>query len=139
MRKLGLAASAALLCALAAVPVSLAGASSPFEGSWTGIDPVDDSTQHLTIRGGGAHVQVQYVDEFGTTCVDVGAPTSVFTGVLAGSISGNELVARFKSAGCGPLLLLRAADGFDWIFEYDVSTDTLFGAINDGPATWSRD
>ncbi len=65
-------------------------------------------------------MQLQYVDEFATTCVEVGAATPVFTGVLTGSISGNELVARFKSAGCGPLLVLRAADGFDWIFEYDV-------------------
>ena len=138
MRKLGLATTAALLCVLATIPVSLA-ASSPFEGSWTGIDPVDGSTQHLSIRGSAGHVQLQYVDEFGTTCVEVGAATPVFTGVLTGSISGNELVARFKSAGCGPLLVLRAADGFDWIFEYDVSTDTLFGAINDGPATWYRD
>jgi len=138
VRKLGWATTAALLCVLATVPVSLA-ASSPFEGSWTSIDPVDGSTQHLSVRGSAGHVQLKYIDEFGTTCVDVGAPTTVFSGVLAGTVAGTEMVATFKSAGCGPRLVIRAADRFAWIFEYDQNTDTLFGAINDGPATWYRE
>ena len=137
MRKVGVIAGAALVLALIAVPVA-AGSSSPFEGSWTSIDPVDGSTQHLTIRGSSGRAQVKYIDEFGTTCVDVGAPTNVFSGVLTASISGNEMVAVFKSAGCGSQIVLRASDAFAWFFEYDPNTDTLFGAINDGPATWSR-
>lgn len=139
MRKLGVIATAALLSALIIAPVSEAASASPFLGTWMSIDPVDGSTQHLDLRGSGTRVQAQYVDEFGTTCVDVGAPTTEFTGVLAGSISGNELVAEFKSAGCGPQIVLRAADNFSWIFEYDPNTDTLWGAINDGPAIWYRD
>jgi hypothetical protein len=138
MRKVRAILGVALLVAVAAVPVA-AGSSSPFEGSWTSIDPVDDSTQHLTVRGSAGHAQVEYVDEFGTTCLNIGAPTMVFTGVLTASISGDEMVAVFKSAGCGPRIVLRAADGFAWFFEYDPTTDTLFGAINDGPATWYRD
>jgi hypothetical protein len=137
MRRLGVVAIAALLGAAVTVPVSAA--SSPFNGSWSSIDPVDESAQHLSIKGSGGRVQMSYVDEFGTTCVDVGAPTTVFSGVLTGTISGNELVGLWKSAGCGPRLVLRATDHFEWIFEYDPDTDTLFGAINDGPATWYRD
>jgi hypothetical protein len=138
MRKLGVIATAALLSVLAAVPGSAAASPSPFVGSWSSIDPVDGSTQHLAIIG-GTNVHLDYVDEFGTTCELVGAPTTVFTGVLTGRVSGNELNALFNSAGCGPALLIRAADRFVWTFEYDPNTDTLWGAINDGPATWYRD
>jgi hypothetical protein len=137
MRRLGVVAIAALLGAAVAAPVSAA--SSALTGSWSSIDPVDGSVQHLTIRGSDGHVQMTYIDEFGTTCVDVGAPTTVFTGVLAGSFSDNVLVGFWKSAGCGPNLVLRAADRFAWIFEYDPNTRTLYGAINDGPAVWTRD
>jgi hypothetical protein len=136
VRKLGSAMAAAVL--LAAAAGSASAAASPLTGSWTSIDPVDGSTQHLSIRGSDGHVQATYVDEFGTTCVDVGAPTVVFTGVLAGTVSGNEAILSFKSAGCGSRVILRAADRFAWIFEYDPATDTLWGAINDGPAIWSR-
>jgi hypothetical protein len=137
MRRLGVVAVAALLAAAVTVPVSAA--SSGFNGSWSSIDPVDGSTQHLSIKGSGGRVQMSYVDEFGKVCVEVGAPTTVFTGVLTGTISGNDLVGLWKSAGCGPVLLLRVTDRFEWFFEYDPGTDTLWGATNDGPATWYRD
>ena len=138
MRRLGVVAATAVLAVLATSQI-VGAASAGFRGSWTSTDPVDGSTQHIEIRGSATHIQATYVDEFGTTCVDVGASTPVFTGVLAGTVSGNELVAEFKSAGCGSRLVLRAADHFSWIFEYDPDTDTLWGAINDGPATWYRD
>ena len=138
MRRLGVLATVALLLALAAAPVSAATPSSGFLGSWTSTDPVDGSTQHLVIFGSNGHVQMAYEDEFATTCLLEGAPTVVFTGVLTGSISGNELVGWWKAAGCGPQLVLRASYRFAWFFEYDPNTDTLFGAINDGPATWYR-
>src|SRR4051812_48251667 len=76
MRRLGVVAIAALLGAALTVPVSAA--SSAFNGSWSSIDPVDGSAQHLSIRGSSGRVQMSYVDEFATTCVDVGAPTVVF-------------------------------------------------------------
>jgi len=137
MRRLGVVAIATVLAAAVAVPVSAG--SSAFNGSWSSIDPVDGSIQHLVITGSSGHVQMRYVDEFATTCVDEGAPTTEFTGVLTGMISGTELVGWWKSAGCGPQLILRATYGFVWVFEYDQDTDTLFGAIDDGPATWYRD
>jgi hypothetical protein len=138
VHKLGVVVTVALLTALIAVPVSAAALKSPFIGSWSSIDPVDGSTQHLNIIG-GTNVQMFYVDEFGTTCEEIGASTTVFSGVLTGRIAGNELNGWFKSAGCGSRLVLRAADFFVWTFEYDPNTDTLWGAINDGPATWYRD
>ncbi len=138
MRKLIALATAALLCIAVAVPVSAA-AKSPFVGSWSSTDPVDGSTQHLVILGSSGNVQMMYVDEFATTCVNEGAPTVVFTGVLTGAIAGNELVGWWKVAGCGPQVVLRASYRFAWVFEYDPGTDTLWGAINDGPAVWSRD
>jgi hypothetical protein len=140
MRKLGVLTTAAVLVALAAaVPVSAARPSSGFLGSWSSTDPVDGSSQHLVIIGSNGHAQLKYVDDFATTCVDVGAPTTVFTGVMTGTISGDSLVGWWKSASCGPQLILRASYRFAWFFEYDPNTDTLFGAINDGPATWYRD
>jgi hypothetical protein len=137
MRKLGVIATAVLLSAMVTVP-ALAASKSAFVGSWSSIDPVDGSTQHLTVMG-GTNLAIAYVDEYATTCVQIGAATTVFTGVLTGRVSGNELNARFNSAGCGSRPLIRAADRFVWTFEYDPNTDTLWGAINDGPATWYRD
>jgi hypothetical protein len=139
MRRLGALATAALLLTVTTTPVWAAAPSSGFLGSWSSIDPVDGSRQHLTIMGGNGHVQMRYVDEFATTCVLEGAPTVVFTGVLTGTIAGNELGGWWKNASCGPKLVLKAPYGFAWFFEYDPNTDTLWGATNDGPATWSRD
>jgi hypothetical protein len=136
MRRLGLAVGV-LALTLVGAGSAAAAQTSPFEGSWTSIDPVDGSTQHLYVRG-GTGVQVQYVDEYGTTCAEIGASSTVFTGTLTGRVSGNELEATFKSAGCGTTLVLTAQVGFSWIFEYDPNTDTLWGAVNDGPATWYR-
>lgn len=136
MRRLGVVA-AALLCALVAVPVVQAAPSTAFTGSWVSTDPVDGSTQHLYVMG-GTSVQILYVDEYGTTCGLIGAPTNVFTGILTGRVSGNELDAWFKQGGCGPVIELAAANFFAWTFLYDPGTDTLYGALEDGPATWHR-
>lgn len=136
MKRLGALVCVALLAAM--VPASVtASSASPFTGSWSSIDPVDGSTQHLTIQG-GTSVQLWYVDEFGTTCVDVGASTPVFHAVLTGRVDGDLLTAIFRSAGCGSTLVLNSSYGFGWYFVYDPSTDTLWGAVNDGPAVWHR-
>ena len=137
MRRLGALASLAMLASMVGASAVQAAPTSPFTGSWTSIDPVDGSTQYLVVQG-GVSVQVWYVDEYGTTCELIGASTLVFTGVLTGRVSGNEMNAWFKSAGCGSTLVLSASDFFAWTFEYDPGTDTLWGAINDGPATWYR-
>jgi hypothetical protein len=138
MKRLSLAAGVVVLIALAGAPVVQAAPSTPFTGSWTSIDPVDGSIQHLDVRG-GASVQVSYVDEYGTTCVEIGAPTTVFTGRLSGTADGATMTARFNQAACGSVLVLKAAYRFSWAFTYDPGTDTLFGALDDGPATWPRE
>jgi hypothetical protein len=89
--------------------------------------------------GGGAHVAIVYVDEFGTTCSEIGAPTNVFTGQLSGTTDADTMTASFKQARCGRVLVLKAPFNFSWTFTYDSGTDTLYGALNDGPATWYRD
>ena len=138
MRKLGLVATAALLAAFVAVPVSEAASQSPFVGSWSSLDPVDGSVQHLAISG-GTNVAMAYVDEFGTVCVNIGAPTVRFTGRLTGHVEGDDLFAWFKEGGCGPAKEIVARFGVGWSFHYDGGSDTLYGPFEDGPTTWYRD
>ena len=138
MKRLGVVLSMALLGLAIAVPVVDAAPSTPFTGSWTSIDPTDDSTQHLYIMG-GTNVQILYVDEFGTVCELIGAPTTVATAVLAGRVTGNELDAWFRQGSCGPSRFIDASDFFVWSFTYDQNTDTIYGSPNDGPTTWYRD
>ena len=138
MRRLGLAIGVIALITLFGAASAAAAAPSAFEGAWSSTDPVDGSTQHLYVTG-GRNVQIIYVDELGTTCVELDAPTVVFIGRLTGHIEGNELSAWFKQGGCGPVQAINASIRFRWTFEYDQCTDTLFGAVEDGPATWHRD
>ena len=138
MKRLAVAAGLAVLVASVAVPLVQAAPTTPFTGSWTSIDPVDGSTQHLDVMG-GTRVQLFYVDEYGTTCSDIGAPTNVFTGRLTGTVDESSMTARFNQAACGSVLVLKAAHRFSWTFIYDPGTDTIFGALDDGPATWYRD
>jgi hypothetical protein len=138
MRRFGLAILVIAVNGMLGAATASAAAPSPFEGSWSSIDPVDGSTQHLTVNG-GSNVQLTYVDEYGTTCVEIGASTVVFTGHLAGQVQGDDLVAVFKQGACGNAHVLSANIRFEWTFHYDQATDTLFGAIQDGPATWYRD
>ena len=138
MRRLGLALLTVVVSAMVGAATVSASAPSPFEGTWSSVDPVDGSTQHLSING-GSNVQLTYVDEYGTTCELIGAPTMVFTGRLTGSIQVNDLFAVFKQGACGNVHVLGANIQFGWTFEYDPETDTMYGAIQDGPATWHRD
>lgn len=140
MRTRALIAIAAILVGLVVLQLQRGNNAAPaaFVGSWSSVDPVDGSVQHLKIVG-GATLDMHYVDELGTTCVEIGASTKVFTGLLSGQVSGDALHALFTSAGCGSQVVLTAADQFSWTFEYDRASDTLWGATNDGPATWHRD
>ena len=75
MRRLGLAIVLVALSSTLGVPTAFAATRSAFEGAWSSTDPVDGSTQHLYIQGGGS-VQVFYVDDYGTTCAEIGASTT---------------------------------------------------------------
>ena len=138
MRRLGLAILVIVLGSTALAGTASAAQGAPFEGSWWSIDPVDQSIQHLSIVGGST-VQMTYVDDYGTTCLDLAAPTLVFTGFLTGRVDGNDLYGTFRQGTCGSLRVLNARIHFAWTFRYDPSNDTMFGAIEDGPATWYRE
>ena len=138
MRRFGLAVLVIALSSLLWTATVAAAQPSPFEGSWSSIDPVDGSIQHLSVVGGST-VQMTYVDEYGTTCVELAAPTVVFTGFLTGRVDGSDLFGTFRQGTCGSLRVFNAKIHFAWTFHYDPGTDTLFGAVEDGPATWYRD
>jgi hypothetical protein len=138
MRRLGAVAGLILLATLLGAPAVHAGPATPFSGSWSSTDPLDGSAQHLDIMG-GTSVSIVYVDEYGTVCVNLGAPTVVFTGRLTGAVDGSLMNAWFKEGGCGPVKEVTARLFIGWTFVYDDSTDTLFGPFEDGPTTWHRD
>lgn len=139
MKRFASIAGLVVLAATLGAPLVQGATSTPFIGSWSSTDPVDGSMQHLYVTGGGTSVAIRYVDEFGTTCSEIGAPTNVFTGLLSGTADADTMTASFKQARCGSVLVLKAPYQFSWMFTYDASTDTLFGALDDGPATWYRD
>jgi hypothetical protein len=95
MRRLGAVAGLILLATLLGAPAVHAGPATPFSGSWSSTDPLDGSAQHLDIMG-GTSVSIVYVDEYGTVCVNLGAPTVVFTGRLTGAVDGSLMNAWFK-------------------------------------------
>ena len=60
----------------------------------------------------------------GTVCVNLGAPTVVFTGRLTGHVDGDDLFAWFKQGGCGPVQEINASMGIGWSFHYDRESDS---------------
>ena len=82
MKRLSLVLGALLLGLFVAAPtVQAAPAATAFTGEWIGEDPAppdgDGSTVHLFVSGGD-HPRVEFTDEFGTVCEDVGSPVTVF-------------------------------------------------------------
>ena len=122
----------ALFALLVTAPAVLAAPASPFTGPWRSIDSGDGSAQSLSIAG-GAKVQMNYVDHYGSICVDNSAPTNVFEGSLTAVRSGNVLTATWKSAHCGRVRFDVSGWG-PWVLTYDSGTNTL----GDGVDTWSR-
>lgn len=124
-----LAVSVLLLSLLVAPAVQAA--SNPFKGPWRATD-VDGSALAISISGGRSGV-IDYLDHYGTICVDNGAPTVVFQGTLTGTISGNTLTAFFRKAHCGKVFF----DVSGWaptVWTYDSTTNTL----SDGTLVWHR-
>ena len=103
----------------------------PFVGAWKSID-TDGSTQYLAVSG-GTTVHVTWVDLYGSICANNGAPTTVFNGSLAGTVTGDTLTATWTRARCGPV-------SFAWLkgttatWTYDAHDDVIF----DGIVTWTR-
>lgn len=117
-------------------------ATTPFTGRWIGHDPAppdgDGSWVHLVVKG-GLNPAIEFTDDFGSVCVNVGSPVTEFTSRLTGRVDGSTLDATFKNARCGSVVLqfllgaslsLQLDDGGN----DDPSDDMLF----DGSVLWSR-
>ena len=119
-----------LFVLLISAPAVLAAPASPFTGPWRSIDSGDGSAQSLSISG-GAKIQVNYLDHWGTICA--GAPTRVFQGSLRALRSGDTLTATWRSGRCGKVKF----DVSGWaplVFTYNSGDNTL----TDGADTWYR-
>jgi hypothetical protein len=120
-----------LLCLLVAAPAVQAAPRTPFVGAWKSID-TDGSTQYLAVSG-GTTVHVTWVDLYGSICANNGAPTTVFSGSLRGTVAGDTLTATWTRTRCGPV-------SFSWLlgttatWTYDAHDDVIF----DGSVTWTR-
>lgn len=136
MRRTLLAAVFAVFVSVLVVPTNsaYAGADSDgFRGTWTSIDPFDDSIQYLSIQGSGKsgkHSVFLYDTVASGACG--GEPDGV-TG--AGTVSDDTLYWFFTvtcpGSGKGPVVG-PVGPGF---FIYDDGTDTL---LDDAEAVWTR-
>jgi hypothetical protein len=130
-RRLGLITTCVIAVLLVAAPAAQAAPKTPFAGAWTSID-VDGSTQYLAVSG-GTTVHVTWIDLYGSICANEGAPTTVFTGSLGGTVAEDTLTATWTRARCGPV-------SFGWLvgttaeWTYDADDDVLY----DGVLTWIR-
>ena len=117
--------AAALLAATTAVAI-LGGGGGPlrstvFEGTWTTIDPVDDSRMTLVVAAGMTPA-VHFEDAFATGAACVDDPVKVFTADGTGQVSGSLLAVTYPDGGGCGLLTVEIGPGF---LEYDEATDTL--------------
>jgi hypothetical protein len=131
--RFGLIAVALVLAAVAGA--ILAGgsqprATTPFEGTWTTIDPLDGSTMNLYVSA-GATPAVRFVDDVATGGACDLDPVKRFIADGTGEISGNRLRASFPNGGgCG-----RTTVEVPGIYDYDDRTDTL---LDQDGVTWVR-
>lgn len=129
------------LIAVALVLAAVAGAilavglqtrpSTPFEGTWTGIDIADGSTLNLYV-GAGASPTVRFEDLLSTGTVCSGAPVKVLTANGYGEISGGDrLEVSYPDGGsCGEF-----TTPFAGVYQYDAATDTL---VDQAGIRWIR-
>jgi hypothetical protein len=136
---------AVLLGMIVAAPaVQAAPPSTPFSGAWIGQDPPppagDGSTVHLIVEG-GENARIVFTDEFGSVCLNEGAPVTFFWSFLTGKVDGDTLNARFKLAKCGThvvgfLVGLPYSLAYDDNETLDPSDDTL---LDSEGVLWHRD
>ena len=131
--RLGLVAVALVLAAVAGAILaggSQSRATTPFEGTWTTIDPLDRSRMNLYVSA-GATPAVRFVDEVATGGACDLDPVKRFIADGTGEISGNRLEATFPNGGGCGLMTVEVAG----IYEYDARTDTL---LDQDDVTWTR-
>jgi hypothetical protein len=124
---------AALLVIAAAGIATLGGGSgggTPFEGTWTSIDPGDGSAQTLVV-GPGANPMVHFEDAFSIMCDQTGDATTLFVAEGPGEISTYRLTAHFPESGC----VTWRVSPFDATFDFNPEADTL---LDDTGITWRR-
>jgi hypothetical protein len=104
MKRVSLVLTLALVGLMVAAPATLAAPpTSPFAGTWYSHDPAPDNSLLQLDISGGAKPQITFTDYFGSVCVNLGSPVTVFTAFLTGVVDGNTLDATFVSARCGPV------------------------------------
>ncbi len=128
--------AAALLGAITATAI-LSGGGEPsrstvFEGTWTTIDPDDDSRMTLVVAAGTTPA-VHFEDLLSTGGACVADDVKIFTADGAGQVSGTLLAVSFPDGGGCGLMTVDIGPGF---YEFDEATDTLTASA-DG-LTWSR-
>jgi hypothetical protein len=143
MRRLAIVPIVGLtVLALAAAPVQATPPTTPFTGTWTGQDPAppdgDGSTVHLVIKG-ESNTVIEFTDELGTVCLNVGSPVTEFTSLLTGRVDGSTLDATFRSARCGPVVLrFLLGHGASWELDDGGNDDPADDTLFDGSVLWSR-
>jgi hypothetical protein len=133
----------ALLGLLISAPAVQAGrASSPFDGTWIGQEPLppagDGSWQHLVVKG-TANMRIDYQDEFGQACWDAGATDFWFSSSLRGSVSGSALTGVYRSAKCGHLsLTAMRGTTHSWTIDTKGNANPADDTLSDGFVTFNR-
>ena len=134
----------ALVGLLVAAP-SVMGAqnSSPFAGKWSGFDTPaalggDGSTEYLEVKGGAAHPQVSFDDDFSTDCLNASAVDFWLSASLSADVTGATMTGTFKSAKCGRLVLPWKGATRTWSFDDHGNADPSDDTLSDGVTTWSR-
>jgi hypothetical protein len=120
--------AAALLVGVLAGPATAAG--SGFMGVWVSTDPVDGSSQMLSISGGSAP-SVVYQDAFASYCDRNGFPSTHWVAAGHGTIDGTVMLVEYHKSGCG----VFGQGGYSDVLVYNGGTDTL---VDGSGVTWSR-
>ena len=138
MKRLSLLVAVALLGLLVTAPAVQAGTpTSPFNGHWHAIDPVDGSNLDAYISG-GKNAAIVYTDDVASNvCGD--ASSQVFTSFLTGTVDGDQLSTTFRAAKCGTQILDFRGFMFTWTLDGqgngDPSDDVLTNSFGE---TYSR-
>ncbi|HEX5588952.1 MAG TPA: hypothetical protein VFX65_01515 [Candidatus Limnocylindrales bacterium] len=123
----GLIAAALLGATMAAAILGGGGGpvrSTVFEGTWTTIDPDDNSRMTLVVAAGLTPV-VHFEDALSTGGACVEDPVKVFTADGTAKVAGSLLVVSFPDGGgCG----LKRVDMGAGYYEYDEATDGMTDA-----------
>ena len=96
---------------------------SPFNGHWEAIDPLDGSNLDVVIRG-NTILQMTYTDDGAPfTCGD--QSNEFFTGFLTASIDGDNLNSTFRWAHCDSVNLQFEGFQLTWTLDDMETSDPM--------------